>query len=197
MKKILLTSCGIINNDLKNHFYKLINKKIEKIKVCFIKIASEGELDPDKTWIDEEYQSILDLGIKKENIIEYKFKMNLLDFDIIYMLGGNTFYLMKKLKENAIDIEIANAINNGIIYVGSSAGSVIMGNNIETSLPYDENWVKLENFEGLNYIEGNIIPHANRKQDYIKTLKNKKCIELYDDYGIVIEDGEIYNYNNG
>lgn len=36
-----------------------------------------------------------------------------------------------------------------------------------------------------------IIPHANRKQEFIAEAKEKykdKIIELYDDYGIVIND---------
>lgn len=197
MKKIILSSCGIIDENLKKHFYKLLNKDIEKVKLLFIKIAADGELDPDRTWIDEEYNSILDLGILEENISIYEYDkgMELNKYDIIYMLGGNTFYLMKELRLKGIDKDIINAINEGVIYVGSSAGSVIMGENIETSLPYDENWVELDDFCGLHYVDGNVIPHANRKQDYIKTLKNKNIIELYDDYGIVIEENVIYNYN--
>ena len=31
-KKIVLTSCGIINEVLKKEFYKLLNKEIEKVK---------------------------------------------------------------------------------------------------------------------------------------------------------------------
>ncbi len=38
---------------------------------------------------------------------------------------------------------------------------------------------------------GIIIPHANRKQDFIAETKEKykdEIIELYDDYGIVINE---------
>ena len=89
------------------------------------------------------------------------------------------------------NIYITNAINNGVIYIGSSAGSIILGKTIETALPYDENWVKLEDFKGLNVVDGIIIPHANRKQEFIQEAKEKyndKIIELYDDYGIVINE---------
>ena len=40
-------------------------------------------------------------------------------------------------------------------------------------------------------IDGIIIPHANRKQEFLKEVKEKykdKIIELYDDYGIVINN---------
>ena len=107
------------------------------------------------------------------------------------MIGGNTFYLLKELREKNLVEKIIQAINNGVIYIGSSAGSIILGKTIETALPYDENWVGLEDFSGLNIVDEIIIPHANRKQDFIKEAKLKysdKIIELYDDYGIVINE---------
>ena len=193
MKKIVLTSCGIIDNELKSQFYNLLNKDISEIKLLYITIAVDGEKDTDRTWLEEEYATILDLGIKEENIKEYKYEENtdFEDYDAIYMIGGNTFYLLKELREKKLDERITHAINNGIIYIGSSAGSIILGKTIETALPYDENWVNLDNFEGLNMVDGIIIPHANRKQEFIKEAKKNykdEIIELYDDYGIVINN---------
>lgn len=191
MKKIVLTSCGVIDGNLKEQFYELLNKDISKVKLLFITIAVDGERDTDRTWLKEEYASILDLGIKEENITEFHYEENVdfSSYDIIYMIGGNTFYLLKELREKNLDEKIIQAINNGVIYIGSSAGSIILGKTIETALPYDENWVNLVDFEGLKIVDGIIIPHANRKQDFIKEAKEKysdKIIELYDDYGIVI-----------
>ena len=198
-KKIFLTSCGIIDEELKKHFIKALNKKIEDAKLLFIKIASEGELDPDTTWIEEEYESILELGIEADNITTFSYDndIDFEDYDIIYMLGGNTFYLMKKLRECNLISKINNAIDKGVVYIGSSAGSVIMGKSIETSLPYDENWVNLEDFSGLNYVDANVVPHANRKQEFINKIKeagSNNIIELYDNYGFVIEENKEYNY---
>ena len=193
MKKIVLTSCGIIESELKAQFYSLLDKDISQIKLLFITIAVDGEKDPDRTWLKEEYETILNLGIKEENIIEYHYEENtdFSSYDVIYMIGGNTFYLLKELREKQLDEKIIQAINNGVIYVGSSAGSIILGKTIETALPYDENWVGSEDFIGLNLVDGIIIPHANRKQEFIKEAKEKysdKIIELYDDYGIVISE---------
>lgn len=192
MSKIVLTSCGIIDSELKDQFYRLLDKDISQIKLLYITIAVDGEKDTDRKWL-EEYATILNLGIKKENITEYHYEENVdfSSYDIIYMIGGNTFYLLKELKEKNLVKKIIQAINNGVIYIGSSAGSIILGKTIETALPYDENWVGIEDFTGLNIVDGIIIPHANRKQEFIAEVKEKykdKIIELYDDYGIVIND---------
>ena len=193
MKKIVLTSCGIIDNELKSQFYNLLNKDISEIKLLYITIAVDGEKNTDRTWLEEEYATILDLGIKEENIKEYKYEENtdFEDYDAIFMIGGNTFYLLKELREKKLDEKIIHAINNGVIYIGSSAGSIILGKTIETALPYDENWVNLEDFEGLNMVDAIIIPHANRNQEFIKEAKDRykdKIIELHDDYGVVINN---------
>lgn len=193
MRKIVLTSCGIIDNKLKEQFYELLDKDISKIKLLYVTIAVDGEKDTDRTWLEEEYATILDLGIKKENITEFHYEKNIdfSSYDIIYMIGGNTFYLLKELKEKNLAKKIIQAIDNGVIYVGSSAGSIILGKTIETALLYDENWVNLVDLKGLNIVNGIIIPHANRKQEFIKEVKQKyndKIIELYDNFGIVITD---------
>lgn len=193
MKKIVLTSCGVIDENLKSEFYNLLNKDISDVKVIYVTIAADGEQDEDKSWMDKEFKSILDLGIKEENITKFNYQDNIdfLDFDVIYMLGGNTFYLMKELSKKGLDKKIIQAINNGVIYIGSSAGSIILGKTIETALPFDENIVKLNIFDGLKIVDGIVIPHANRKQDFIKEAKDKykeEIIELYDNYGIVINE---------
>ena len=98
MGKIVLTSCGIIDSELKAQFYNLLNKDASAMKLLYITIAVEGEKDTDRTWLEEEYETILDLGIKEENIKEFKYEENIdfEDYDAIYMIGGKTFYLLKE-----------------------------------------------------------------------------------------------------
>ena len=193
MKNIILTSCGIIDGKFKEQFYRIINKEeIKDKKVLYITTASDGENDSDKSWMDEEYETILDLGFSKENIYEFKIgqkEININDFDVIYMMGGNTFYLMDMIRKYNFDTVIKKAMDNGIIYIGSSAGSIILGNSVEYALPFDENNVDLKDFSGLRIIDGIIIPHANRKEEFISKVKEnigEKLFLLYDENGIII-----------
>lgn len=80
----------------------------------------------------------------------------------MYMLGGNTFYLLDIIRKTNFDIDIKNFINSGKIYVGSSSGSGILGNSIDVALGYDDNNVNMTDFTGLKIVNGLIIPHSNR-----------------------------------
>lgn len=193
MKNIILTSCGIIKEDFKNNFYKIIDKATLKYKkVLYITTAIDGEDDDDRSWIDIEYKTILDLGIDESNITEYKIGSSDIDinnFDIIYMMGGNTFYLLYMIRKYNFDNSIRDFINKGKIYIGSSAGSEILGSSIEPALPYDENKVNMSDFSGLKIVNGLIIPHSNKKEEFINNLKNNSIEELYllyDGDGIII-----------
>ena len=181
MKNIFLTSCGIINDEIKNEFYNIITKDIKDIKVLYITTASDGDPDDDKSWMYEEFQTILDLGVLSENIMEYKIgnKININEFDVMYMMGGNTFYLLDIIRKTKFDIDIKKFINSGKIYVGSSAGSEILGNSIDVALGYDDNNVNMTDFTGLKIVDGLIIPHCNRKEDFINKLKNETNEKLY------------------
>ncbi len=192
MNNIVLTSCGIRNKSFKDRLYGIISKEeLNNKKVLYITTASDGEEDDDKSWMNEEYKTILDLGINESNITEYKIgnDINIDDFDIIYMMGGNTFYLLDVIRKTGFDKIIVDFINKGKIYIGSSAGSEILGNSIDVALGYDENNVNMIDFTGLKIVDSLIVPHSNRKEEFISELKNKtkeNVITLYDGDGIII-----------
>jgi len=93
------------------------------------------------------------------------------------------------IRKYNFDNSIREFIDKGKIYIGSSAGSEILGSSIEPALPYDENKVKISDFSGLKIINGLIIPHSNKKEEFITNLKNNSNEELYllyDGDGIII-----------
>ena len=192
MNNIVLTSCGIRKESFKKRFYEIVSKEeLNNKKVLYITTASDWEDDDDKTWMDEEYKTILDLGINESNIIEYKIgnDININDFDIIYMMGGNTFYLLNIIRNTGFDKIIKDFIDNGKIYIGSSAGSEILGNSVDIALGYDKNNVNMIDFTGLKIVNALIVPHSNRKEEFINDLKNKtneNVIALYDGDGLIL-----------
>ncbi len=190
---IVLSSCGILDPDFKSQVLALFDKPIDSVKLLYITTAIDGERG-DKSWANAEYKSILALGVLEENIREYKIgneQIDLTAFDAIYVLGGNTFYLMNKIREFGFDKQIRNAIGKGIPYIGSSAGSIVLGTTLKPAKIYGDIPVTdRQDYEGLGIVGGAIIPHMNKKSDeyneWLKTWSGKSYI-LYDGNGIIIK----------
>ena len=77
--------------------------------------------------------------------------------EAIFMGGGNTYALLKRLSEAALLGPIRERVRAGMPYVGASAGSNVAGPNILTT--NDWNVVALERFEALGLVAFNINPH--------------------------------------
>jgi len=189
MNNIVLTSCGIRNEDFKNKFYEIIPKEeLSNKKVLYITTAVDGEKDDNKDWVNEEYKTILDLGIKEENITEYKIgnPLDIDKYDIIYMMGGNTIYLLDMVRKNNFGEVIKDFINKGKIYIGSSAGSQILGSTISLNAIYEDNFVNMTDFTALNIVNKEIVPHSNKKKELLEKVNKDDLILLYDGDGLIL-----------
>ena len=81
--------------------------------------------------------------------------------DYIFISGGNTFYLMQELKKKGADKLLIEQINNGKLYIGTSAGSVIASPNIEFVSDMDEpkKAPELTEYSGLHLVDFYLLPH--------------------------------------
>ena len=189
MNNIVLTSCGFRNEEFKERFYKIISKDdLKNKKVLYITTAIDGEPLDNREWVDKEYKTILDLGIDESSIVEYKIgnNINYYDFDIIYMMGGNTIYLLDMIRKYKFDEVIKSFINQGKIYIGSSAGSQVLGTTIELCSIYEDNIVNMTDFTAIGIVNGEVVPHANKKEELLKNVNREDLILLYDGDGIII-----------
>lgn len=74
------------------------------------------------------------MGIAVKGIHEFDYPIDaILKCDGIFIGGGNTFQLVSQLYKFQLINAIADAINRGIPYLGTSAGSVIVGQSMKTT----------------------------------------------------------------
>jgi peptidase E len=196
--KLLLTSAGFENPRIGKEFLKLIDNEPSITKVLFIPTASRTE--DELFYVEKSRQELLAVGIKEENILvynlDYRISYEVLDeISVIYVCGGNTFYLLHKIKEVGFDAVLARLIQNGILYVGASAGSLLACPNINIPDRSDSNDIGINDFNGLNFTDTVIVPHySNEQRERIEEAKQKTkypLIPLTDNQALLIINGEI------
>lgn len=122
------------------------------------------------------------------------------DNDLIYVTGGNTFFLLQELKRTGADKIIKEQILSGKPYIGESAGSMILSPNIEYAKDMDDSSMAdgLDSFDALQITDFYPVPHHNCFP-FQKAVK--KIISKYEDtldlkpitnsQVILVNDGEV------
>lgn len=201
MGKLLLTSSGF-SQIIIREFLKLANKMPKEIKLLFIPTASEAvsETQVGGRYIEEEKEGLYDLGIEKQNVIIFNLDSNieenkLRDIDVIYVCGGNTFYLLSKIRESGFDKRIKEMVGRGVIYVGVSAGSVLAGPNIRIAGEWDSNDIGLKDLTGLNLTGLIVSPHYTKEEEMIvsrfEKITGKGVCRLSDCQALLITNDKI------
>lgn len=197
MKTILLTSAGM---DVKEEILKILPKPANQIKLAHITTASKVE--DDLSYLEKDNREMSKLGLQVDEIdIEGKnepeLRKLLKNKDIIYIQGGNTFYLLKYVRESGFDKIIKDLTDKGVIYIGVSAGSYIACPTIEAAnwKPQDINIVGLTDLTGLNLVP--FLISAHYKSEYKEILKREISTTKYpvkiltDEQAILITNNEI------
>ncbi|MBD8974845.1 MAG: peptidase S51 [Clostridiales bacterium] len=102
---------------------------------------------------------VLDISVAESNEITAK----LLNSDIIYIGGGNTFYLLQELKESGADKLIKKQVLLGKAYIGESAGAVVAAPYIDYIEDMDKRDAapNLSDCSALGLVDFYPLPHMN------------------------------------
>jgi len=121
-------------------------------KVVFYVEAGKKALEKMGLLVD-----VLEVSMAHEKEIKSKIESN----DFIYITGGNTFFLLQELQRTGADKIIAKEVNAGKLYIGESAGAMVVSKNIEYAKKMDS--VKkapdLKGFDALDLVEFYPVPH--------------------------------------
>jgi dipeptidase E len=128
-----------------------------------------------------------------ENDLQGKTIEDYKQFGGIYIGGGNTFRLLRDLKELGTFDILKNLAEEGMPIYGGSAGAIIFARTIIPALPYDDNEsIGLSDFTGLNVLhDDDIWCHYNDTMDaLIQNYRNKfsleRIIALPDNVGLFV-----------
>jgi dipeptidase E len=105
-------------------------------------------------WTNDEIVAIENVGFNVDridlSILEPEdLKEAFYGCDLFWVGGGNTLYLLQEVRRSGFDKFVTRKIMEGVPYVGTSAGSILLGPDIEFEL-YASQAPELNSYEGLN-----------------------------------------------
>ena len=149
-------------------------------------------------WAKKTFQQFNDLVLKTEFVDFDKGENIDDDVDVIYVCGGNTYNLLVSSRSINFLEKLEKFFSRGGLYVGSSAGSVLVSRDIDSAglIGSDKNKTDLKDFSGLQVIDKYIIPHSNSK-DHQKVKQFMEEKNVGEEDFIFIEDNTAYYLRNG
>ncbi len=199
-KTLLLTSSF---PEMQDEIIKLLQKPAYDVTVAFIMTAHKYKLEDDPSYRDEDLQLMRNTGFNVEEVdIDGKTEvqvMKLLEFkDIIFVAGGNTFYLLKSMRKCNFETVIRKLLKWGKVYIGVSAGSIVAGKTIQTAnwKNIDKNAVGLKDLKGLGLVPFDLFVHYEPewaeiiKQKIPKAKKRLKNLRILEDGQAILVQGK-------
>lgn len=204
MRKLLLLSMFLNTSRI----LRLIEPNLKNKTITYIPTASKVEplgylsniikfkLKRMGLLIDE-----LEISESSYEDIKYKLETN----DLIYVSGGNTFFLMQELKRTGADNLIVQEVNKGKLYIGESAGAIIASDNIEyiSEMDNKKKAPGLKEYSGLNMTDFCVVPHYKSlkfgraaKRIIEKYSEKMKLQTITDKQAILVEDNRINLISN-
>lgn len=203
MKKLLLASDGKF---LINHGYQLIGIPKDQMDIGYITTASKGARDT--TYLENHKAAMKEHGYQFEEIniegkSEQELRLTLKNKTVVHIEGGNTFYLLKAIKESRFDKILVELIDAGIPYIGTSAGSYIACPTIEMATwgPDLKDRFGLENLNALNFVPFILKVHYEDSMEGLLKEKISQCKYpvkiLRDGQAFLIKDSDVQFVGEG
>lgn len=171
--KLILTSSGFADEVTKEKIMSALGKPLDKCKVLFIPSAIVLPTRRGKF-----FSMMKKVGFLRENIYVFQEdkpeEYTSLDIDLIYVCGGNTFLLCERIKSVGFRAALLRYLENGVVYVGASAGVHLLCPSTEHLLPFDENITNTTDFTALGIIDRIYFCHfCPEREKYYEQAKNE------------------------
>lgn len=190
-------------------FCEFVGKKPTDIK--FALILNSKDYKP----ADEREKKLFELlgyfrgfgfDVQELNLLNFDNPKDLLNelkkYDVLWFNGGNVYYLRWVISKVGGEEVIREALNDGVIYGGDSAGAIIAGPTLKYYDIADVPTFAPETiYDGLNLVDLAILPHWN-SGDFglvVKEVEDKlikdgfKTKRLTDTEYLLVENGKIKN----
>ena len=197
MKRVLLVS--MLNNV--TELLREIEPDLKGKTVTYIPTAAIAE--EIEGMAEEETRLLESLGLLVDELevstascesVEEKLTKN----DMIFVGGGNTFFLLQELKRSGADKIIIREVNKGKLYIGESAGAIAACPDIGFSAEMDEpgKAPELADRTGLGVVDFYLVPHLGHPEmgpgaeSIIEKYSSKLDLKVIDHHQAILVEGD-------
>lgn len=192
---IFLTSTGLSSENVSLKFRSLVPNS-KDISVAIITTAAEGKSENKYSQLAK--KQFEEIGFVTVDFVDLETEpqKDFSSYGVIYVCGGNTFKLLQFARDADFKSSIEKLLERGGIYIGVSAGSIIVGPSIAIAgeIESDENDVGLEDLTGFGITDLIILPHyAPEIEEGVIAFENKYSVKvqrLNNSQAILIENDQ-------
>ena len=163
---------------------RVFNTHIDHEKpLLYIPLAMPEEqhtLDECYEWIKGELSEVDIPSIEMVRSYEELAAKDLSEYGAIFIGGGNTFELLKGLKDSGAFAKMEEYIKNDGVVMGGSAGAIIFGKDIMPAIAMDPNDCDLQDTAGFNALDDcSIFAHYTNEWNPEAHVRFTKFMEKY------------------
>lgn len=188
-----------MNDTLARELERLANKSFSELKICFIPTAAFADPNP-QDWLIRDQQRLLERGaevniVSLADLTNTEIEDRLNKADVILIGGGITFYLSYMMQEKGL-FELIPKLLETKVYVGISAGSMVVSSTLRTTSQALKNPKisdnELDNLGPINRSSSKVLglvpftirPHLDRH--CVKEINSGALERIANDTGITI-----------
>ena len=162
---MLLTSSGLQANAVQDAFLRILPHQPLALRAVIVTTASvhwkERNMHAART---SDYLSALGFACCDFLDLETEPAERLRGYDVVYLNGGNPFYLLYYLRHSGADSILRDMSGEELLLVGTSAGAVVLGPSLAVVEWFDRDMdtYGVMDYRGLGLIDFVVMPHLNR-----------------------------------
>lgn len=169
-------------------------------------VAAATSIYPSAPWVDADREALTAFGL---DLVEIDLTVltgdalaaAVADLDAVYLAGGNTFVLLHHLRVSGLDELLPQLLDDGMLYLGASAGAVVAGSDIEPLGLMDDpdEAPQLDSTRGLGLVDAVLLPHADGQlppypssliDTIVATYGSRFPLQrIHDDQALLVVDG--------
>ncbi len=162
---MLLTSSGLRTAAVQNAFVHTLPRQPSALRAVIVTTASVPWKERNRHAVcTQDCLNALGFICCDFLDVETEPAENLRGYDVIYLNGGNSFYLLHHLRRSRADSILKETLGGQTLLVGASAGAVVLGPSLAVVKQFDSNLdtYGITDNRGLELVDFVVMPHWNR-----------------------------------